>query len=220
VATLYLNRRLLPKGASDLRQLKGKRVGVSGPATITGFSLDVILSQVGLSAKEVELKSLSPAEAAAALIGGKLEAIVSTYLDRDLEALSPKVIKSIGLADVLPNYQYSFAIYGASLLDADDQAGARFLGAYLGGVREFIAGKTPRFLEEYAKANRLDLLRTQEACRTHHSKDGEIDIKSIELYMDWCVKRGYCPARVAPEDVIDRRFLAGARKWALQVGPG
>ncbi len=219
-AVLYADRRAFPGGLKDLRQLKGKRVGVTGRTNVTGFALDVILSRVGLSAADIELKSLSHPEAAAAFLGGKLDAIAATYLDRDLEGLSPNVIRSIGLADVLPNHQYAYVVYGVSMLDADPDAGARFLGAYLRGVREFVAGKTPRFLEEYAKSNRLDPQRSREACRAYQSIDGEIDVNSMQLCIDWCVRNGYCPVPAAPEALIDRRFLEGAREWARQVEAG
>jgi ABC-type nitrate/sulfonate/bicarbonate transport system substrate-binding protein len=211
VGTLYGNRNAFPDGISDLRRLKGKRIAVTSATTFTGFCLDTFLATAGLSADDVDRVALRQQESIAALVAGKLDAIVVSQFDYALEALSPVVIKGIGLAAILPNFQASYLMFGPSLLDAAPQPGISFLAEYLRATGDFMAGKMPKFLDEYARSSRLDATRLRLGCHDWFARNGEIDISSVRRSVDWMVARHFCQQGVEAGQLVDTRFLDAVR---------
>jgi ABC-type nitrate/sulfonate/bicarbonate transport system substrate-binding protein len=207
VGTLYGNRNAFPDGLSDLRRLKGKRIAVTSATTFTGFCLDTFLAVAGLNAADIDEVSLRQQESIAALVAGKLDAIVVSQFDYALEALSPVVIKGIGLAAIFPNFQASYMMFGPSLLEAAPQIGTSFLAAYLRGTDDFMAGKTPRFLDEYARNSRLDSGKLRWGCHDWFARDGKIDFSSVRRSVDWMVARKFCQNRFEAEQLVDTRFV-------------
>jgi NitT/TauT family transport system substrate-binding protein len=217
--TLFGNRNTFPTGLSDLRLLKGKRVGVTSATALSAFCLDMILAPAGLSAKDVNLVPLHQQESIAALVAGKLDAIVVSQFDNDLEVMSPVVIRGTGLAKVFPNFQTGFLTFGPSLLEGDPRTGTNFLAAYLRGVDDFVAGKTPKFLDEYARSAQLDPEKLRQGCRDWFPKDGKIDPANVGRWIDWMVARGFCPQKLDAAQLIDTRFIDAveSRKQAQAV---
>ena len=96
------------------------------------------------------------------------------------------------------------------MLAANVDRGARFLSAYLRGAREFARGKTPRFLEELARADRLDGKKAVTSCRDSFVLDGSIDLNSLRLYADWAARNKYISRPVDVSELVDDRFLKRA----------
>ena len=205
--TLYVNRETLPQATPDLVKLRGKRVTITGRGSVTEFSLDAILGTAGMSSADVQVVPLSQPDAAAALASGKVDAIVVSRFEQNLVALSPNIARWTGLPQIFPNLQYSFVWFGRRLLQADPEIGARFLSIYLRGNREYLDGKTPRYLERLIRESRLDPKRALEACRDNITRDGRVDAESIRRYVEWSVKKGYSPQPVEVSRILDTRFL-------------
>ena len=212
MGVIYGLRRTFPKGLADLRQLKGRRV-VTGPSIgFSQFALEAHLATAGLSIDDIIPVTLSSSQSVAALIGGSVDALVlNNDLDRDLGSLSSQIVHTQGLAAVYPAFQCSHIFFGDTLLKADVDIGARFLKAYLRGTREFLGGKTPNFMVDYAKTNRLDVARVTQACRGTFTVDGEVDMRSLRLFAEWAARRKYTPRLADVSQLVDLRFLRRAR---------
>jgi NitT/TauT family transport system substrate-binding protein len=212
MGVIYGLRRTFPAGLADLRQLKGKRV-VTGPSIgFSQFALEAHLASVGLSTDDVIPVTLSPSQSVAALIGGSVDALVlNNNVDRDLRSLSSEVVHTEGLAAIHPNFQVSHIFFGKTLLTDDVDIGARFLAAYLRGAREFARGKTPRFMEDYARTNQLDVKRVTQACRDTFALNGEVDMESLRLFAEWAARRKYTPRLADVSQLVDLRFLGRLR---------
>jgi ABC-type nitrate/sulfonate/bicarbonate transport system substrate-binding protein len=204
-------RRTFPRGLGDLKQLKGKRIA-TGPAVGLGqFSLDAQLGQAGLSSKDVTIVRLPFDEIAAALVGGGIDACVGAdEFERTLGALGSDVVESGGLAQVYPDFQFTYIIFGRSMLSAGVDHGARFLSAYLRGAREFAHGKTPRYLEDYARSNHLTEKQIATSCRNSFPLDGKISLDSLRLYSNWAARNDYISRPVDVAELVDDRFLRKA----------
>jgi NitT/TauT family transport system substrate-binding protein len=211
---LYGRREVFPDGLADPAQLKGKRVAFSGRANIGEFYLDSLLAEAGLSSNDVESVPLGTPELVAALVGGNVDAIVFSHVERDLDR--PDVVKGMGLAQVYPNLQFSFVFFGPSLMRGDVETGVRFLTAYLRGTRDFLAGKTPRYLTEMARLTGRDPGYAQNACRNILAPDGVVDPRSVDRCIEWAVRKGYCPRSAAVARFIDTRFLDEIRRRELK----
>jgi NitT/TauT family transport system substrate-binding protein len=210
---VYGSLKAFPSGLHDARQLKGKRVAIRSRGGFSEFCLDALLAAAGMSQRDIQVVSLQQSEAFAAVASGRVEAMVSQDVgDKDLTSVSAKIVPGLPLAEVLPNFQLGFVMFGKRLLDGDPTVGTRFLAALLRGDREFMQGKTPQFLDDYARNYGLDVKRTREACRDFLAPEGEIRLDSLQRFIAWGVGKGYCPRPVEAEQLIDRRFLEPARK--------
>ena len=209
--TLFVSRKTFPAGLTDLKKLQGKRVAIQG-VTMTHFCLDTFLQGAGISSKDLEIRTLRMPEAVAAMLAGRIDAFVSSRFERDIDRFKAITHRIRSLAEALPNYQYSFIVFGDAILNAETSLGARFLAAYLRGVREYVKGKTPKFLYDYAASNKLDPQTVEKACRDTVVMDGSIDLKSLEMFIDWSVRAGFSPQAVPAASLVDTRFIEQARK--------
>ena len=210
VSTLYGSRKLFPEGRLDMRKLAGRRIGGARPTSNQEFSLDTVLSTVGMSTADIQMMPMPEPDAFAALISGRIEAVMASYFDQDFAALSDQVVRGIGMADVAPGHQHNFIYYGPTLLDGDHNVGVAFLAAYLRAAREFVDGRTPRWFDDFARISRMDLERARAACRNGLTPDGAIDLPSIQRFVNWAVRKKYCTKPVEPAQLIDTSFLRSA----------
>jgi NitT/TauT family transport system substrate-binding protein len=211
MGAIYGLRRNFPRGLEDLTQLKGKRIAAGPTVGLSHFALDSQLARAGLAGSDVITVNLPSAQAVAALIGGSVDAIVlNAELDRNLTAMSAEIVRTQGLSRVYPDMQGSFIYFGKTLLSGSTAVGAAFLFAYLRGVREFVQGRTPRYMEEFARANGLDVNDTVTACRGTVTTDGAVDLKSLQLFVAWAVRRKHIPQSLDALELVDLRFLRKA----------
>jgi len=214
----HARRSLFAGGALDLKRLQGRRVALAGQTQISEFYLDSILATAGMNSRDVHIAVMRQPDAAAALIADRVDAIVSSHFDKDLQAMSPKVVRLGELADLLPGHQYSYIAFGPTLLDGDRETGVRFLIAYLRGAEQFRRGRTPRFLEDLARESNMDLDAVRQGCRDTVTPDGSIDLRSLERFQTWAVRKRYCPEEIEIGRLIETGFLEEAHR-RLSAGP-
>jgi ABC-type nitrate/sulfonate/bicarbonate transport system substrate-binding protein len=209
---IYGRRDRFPAGLNDPASLKGKQIAIRGRASLVEFALDTLLRHAGLRTEDVRVVSLERSESIPALLSGRIDAIVSGFsFDHTLEEF-PQLVPGPSLAQIYPNFQFSHIIFGKNLLEGPFEIGVNFLKAYFRGSQDFVNGKTPRFLEDYARSNDLDFKRLRTACRTDVVSDGHIDAQSLSRFVDWAVDKGYCEASAKVLELTDLRFLAKTPK--------
>lgn len=210
IGTIWGTRRAFPNGLRDIRLLKGKRVAVTGMTSSTALFLDLGLESVGMTSADVQLLTMRAPEAAAALAGGKIDAFVWGNFENDLEFNAANAVRGPRAADFVPNFQYTFVLFGPSLLGGDLEPGVHFLEAYLRGLEAFMSGQIPRIFDQLALATRTNPAAARSVCRDQFSRDGRIDRSSVQRYADWAVKKGFVPAPVDTAVLIETRFLEEA----------
>jgi NitT/TauT family transport system substrate-binding protein len=199
------------QGITTVAGLKGKKVANGHPAGIVEFSLDSALKGAGLKPSDVEIISLRPAEAAAAMFRGEIDAMVGPELG-NLAALKRPGITCIStLGRARPGFQFGYVSYGRQLIDAPVELGSGFLRAFFRGVKEFAAGATPRYMAEYAERSGLDLKTVQASCRLHTVPDGRVDVGSLETFAKWAYEKGYCEQEIKASSMVDDRFLRAVK---------
>lgn len=208
---LYAHKTAFRGGAIDPMRLKGRRFSVRSRG-ITEFILDTFLERHQMKPEDVQRVDLPLKEALAALAGGKIDALFDIELSRSPLAISPSIVKVWRFAEVHPFHQYSFIIYGDSLLQAGLGPGSRFLAAYLKAAGDFLDGRTPRFMREFAATHGLDVEKTVAECRDTFPRDGSIDLPSIQRSIDWNVRKGYATSPIKAQEIVDTRFLAEAQR--------
>lgn len=215
---LFGLKEVFPNGFDDLRQLAGKRFSVTRQGNIGEFAIDSMLEQVGLSTADMQISYLREADAAAALVGGHLDAMIGSQSEHDLTDFSDKVVRGPSLADILPGFQFSFALFGRKLLEGDPEIGISFLLAYLKGARDYLQGATANFVDAFAAAHNLDADSIRLACRDTFVPDGRLNIDSFDRFVAWGIRKGYCDKEAADIEPYDTRFIdEAARRFAEMV---
>jgi ABC-type nitrate/sulfonate/bicarbonate transport system substrate-binding protein len=212
---LLVRRSAYPQRLPGLRDLRGRRVAIVNKAGLSEFSLDQVLGQAGMSSADVETAVLGPPEGIAALLSGEVDAVVTPdHYGKNPATVSPDLVSIAGLTDVLPGFAYSYVTFGKRMLDGDLDTGARFLWALLRAIVEYRKGRTPQFLEEFARSNGVDPTDARQLCRDTASPTGEFRLQTLQTFIDWSQRKGYCTEAVSAEDLIDPRYLAAAHELA------
>jgi NitT/TauT family transport system substrate-binding protein len=207
LAVLYGRRELFPNGLSEIGLLRGKRVGANLRMGMSEFCVETILKSAQINKEELDLINIGRSELIVAFLSGKLDAVFLSDFTRRFETMTDHIVRGISIADVIPNYMFSFISFGARLLDGDPDIGTRFLSAYLRGVSEFVAGKTPRFHDELALSNGFDPEKARNACRNNFVVDGRIDLPCLDRFIQWAAAKEYCLDPIPAEQLVDMRFL-------------
>ncbi len=201
-------RKSFPEGFHRAAELRGKRISVTAPTSLSAFLLDVLLESAGLGASDVHLLTMPLSESAPALAAGRIDAV----LDRDMGLSSPDIIPGPSVAELLPGFQYNFILFGDALLQNDVSAGAGFLAAYLRGVGEFRAGKKPRALQQLAAGSGLAAAGPGPVCLDRLSENGQVDRMSVQRVIDWSSRKKFLVRPIDAAEVIDGRFAEEAQR--------
>jgi ABC-type amino acid transport substrate-binding protein len=216
---LYGLRSSFPRGLTDLKELKRKRIAIHARAMVIEYWLDKMLARAGLTQDDVKVVIANQPEAYAALKARGIDAIAGVFfLDRAFATLESRLVLGIRVSDVLPKSQFSHVLFGEKLLSGPVETGTRFLAAYLRGTQAFARGRTPAFLVDLCRKNGWDLVRAGELCRQAISPGGDISMPSLESFADWAISKGYCAPSVRRAEWVDKRFLETARRMAAEHG--
>jgi ABC-type nitrate/sulfonate/bicarbonate transport system substrate-binding protein len=204
------SQKAFPNGFNDLRQMKGKKaclgrmsIGSTGP-----FIWEQCLAAAGLTSRDVELLDLNDFQAAAALLAtGKVDVLLPTQEhDIGLTPLYNRIVPGPAISLFLPNFMYSYITFGKRFLDDSPDEGKRFLKAYFQGARDFLAGKSPKFLDRIEKQDGLDPGRLRAQCRDGIVLDGHIQLADLQRFIDWLSGKKLLLSPPRAEQLVDTRF--------------
>lgn len=204
---LYARRSVVNGPVGGLAWLKAKRIAISYKASFAEYALDMILEKGGLRPEDVKTVLLPRQEAAAALEGGKIDAMINNDLLSAGPLNSPAIVRVTSLGDVVPGYQYSFVLFGGNLLQGGTEVGVRFLRALHRGYREFVAGATPQFMKRMAGQGEAGQEILRRLCRGTCVVDGRLDKIAVQRTLDWMAGKGYCERKLDVQEIVDMRFL-------------
>jgi ABC-type nitrate/sulfonate/bicarbonate transport system substrate-binding protein len=208
--TIFASAKAFPNGLKDLRQLRGKRVVSNNSTGVMTFFLDELLRAAGMTRGDLKMVHLRAMDGVAALLSGKVDALVAANLDKDLSLVSTKIVRSVSFAEVSPNFQYTFVLFGKAMVQGDRRLGVNFLAAYLRGLWDFQAGKTPKALTELALAAHSDPGAAEDACRQGFAHDGLVNTADVQRLVDWAVARGFCEKAPAIDQLVDNTMVRDA----------
>lgn len=173
------------------------------PIWMDGYFLHQWLSNSGLSLRDVKTEYLpTPAARLEAIRQGSLDAVFLSEPWITIARESNVGELSLPGEMVAPDYPISTISFGPSMLSRTDDAGVRFLRAYLRAIAQYAEGKTPRNLEVLAKATNLDLELLRRMCWPIIPMDGKIDTESIVRFSVWANQQGLADRPLASADEI------------------
>jgi len=200
-------------------QLAGLKVSVD-QTNYEGYLMDKILSSVNLTIDNVTLvEDIPSSNQSDALGSGSVDVLFSAepWLTRNLQGgnaslwMAPK--------ELIPDFQYGVVLYGPNLMTKNQDAGKRFMVAYLKGVRQYNQGKTDRNIEILSKYTELDNKILKDACWPSIRSDGTINLQSVMDFQNWALGRGYIKSLVTSDQLWDSQFVNDAGKKLGTITP-
>ena len=185
---------------------------MSARATYHEFGLDRVAQHFHLPEGSIVYSVLRTEEALAAVASGQVDVITAGGRPGMRQGgIGDRFDKTNILERLMPDFQFSYVVFGPSLLDGDPDRGVRLLRAYLKATKAYAAGETPAFLERYAKEFDLDYQQVKSACRRSSVPDGKIQESDLQALLDWSFKKSYVERQTTAKEMIDRRFLPEVR---------
>lgn len=210
-------RRALGDSITSLAQLRGRRL-TANDVGVSGYYLERQLEAAGLTLDSVALVKLPYPAGLAALTGGSVDvaSLPEPWLTQARDAGHVVLPYS---KDVLPELQTAVLVFGPTLTVDDPDLGRRFVLAYLQGVRQYAAGKTPRNLDILSERLSLDRALLERVCWQNVRVDGRVDTESLLEFQRWSVAEGHLKGTLTAADLWDSSFVTHARQALASGSP-
>jgi len=216
---------VLSKTAADrgevrnIRDLRGKAIGVQGPGALSEYQWAVVLAREGLTLNDVQPKYMSFPEMTTALGTGAIVAGMSSEPNVTLAVKRGSAVKWFSWADVQPGNQAGVIFYNVDFARKRPDAARNFMVAYVRGIRAM----HDALREGGAKKEELvgimmkhTQLKDPEIYRDiewgYLNPDGAVYTKSVAEQQDFFVKAGRVEKPVPMEKVVDNSFADHAAK--------
>ena len=204
---LYGSRNAFPNGFRDLRQMKGKRIALNDRLSIVSYGFSKVLDMTGMKRDDFTLVRLEDEEAAAMLVAGRVDVCFGAATTIRLTAAADRVVPGPSFNVFLPNFAHGHVLYGKRLLDAPPAHGTKFLRAILRASRDYVSGKDPAWIQQFAREQGYDQQRLKERCRQEIDVDGSMNQQHIQEYIDWGVREKLIPTPLNAADCLEYVFL-------------
>jgi NitT/TauT family transport system substrate-binding protein len=209
---------VVPKGDLDkyhsLADLKGKTVALNSTGTGNEIMLDRGLQSVGLSTKDITVKTIGFPDMLAALtthgvdVAVEIEPFVTQGAAKDI--LEPW-LKS---EDLYAGQEGGVLIYGTTMTKQHPDVGDRFMVAYIKGIRDYYEA----FGSKHKDQDQIATLVAKNASVKDVSlysrmqwdpidPDGYVNADPVAYDLDWYASHGYVQEKPNMAQVIDNTFV-------------
>ncbi len=205
-------------GVKSLKDIKGKRIGITQKGSTFHYMLGRMLEEQGMSLSDVEIVPLNKISAVmAALESKQIDGCIlnEPNITKVQKAGYGKLVVQVG--DVIP-YQTSAIFYSPDFMGKKDAA-VRFMRAYNKACNYYyeaaVEKKDAKKLDEvvnivakYVKAPAEDI----KAGLPYIDKDGKLLVSDIETQINWYSANKMISGKLQAKDVADTSFLEAALK--------
>jgi NitT/TauT family transport system substrate-binding protein len=184
----------------------------SGSTAGTGaYLLSTYLARGGLTFKDIRIVGLETQSEIEAYANKAIDGSIASEPDLSSELGSGKAVILVGPEDLLGDLQTGIIAFNRHLLADNPELGARFLAAYLEGVRQYNQGKTERNLRILADATGAARESLETMCWPLISNDARIDFAALDGFQRWSVAQGQLDNPVTEDQFWDPTLLIKAQ---------
>jgi len=207
----------------DIKDLKGKKVGVTTIGSSGHYSIGRILENHGLTLEDIQLVPMNTTQGLAeALKGKQLDAAVlnSTNINAAIKDGYGKVLVNVG-----DEFEYqSVGIFASPKLAQDKDLTVRFLRAYLKGASYFdeavYTKKDGKLVpgenyDEVVKITASTIGAPEDLVKGSFyfmEPDGKLNVEDIQKQLDWFYDQKLVSKKLEVNDVVNTKFLDEALK--------
>lgn len=205
-------------GVTSLKDLKGKRIGITQKGSTFHYMLGRMLKTQGMSLNDVEIIPLNKISAVmAALESKQIDGCIlnEPNVTKVQKAGYGKLVVQVG--DVIP-YQTSAVFYSPKFMQNKDAA-ERFMKAYVKACRYYYTATVERKDEaklnevinitaKYVKAPPEDI----KAGLPYIDKNGQLLTSDIQTQIDWYTANNMLSGKLQASDIANTSFQEAATK--------
>jgi NitT/TauT family transport system substrate-binding protein len=179
---------------------------------IHAYLLDSYLKDAGLSVKDTKPNDLPDSVLIDAFSAKTISAMVATEPTLSFVLNSGEAVILAETQDIVSPLQTGVIAFGKNLLVDHPDVGARFLAAYLKGVKQYNEGKTDRNLQILNEATSESIENLKSGCWPAIREDGYINFLGVEGFQQWSVTNDELDNLVTEDQFWNPSFLADAQK--------
>jgi NitT/TauT family transport system substrate-binding protein len=206
-----------------LRKDLYKSAEASGPRDLGGLTFSgsiagagayvtsTYLSWGGLTLDDIRIVELDTQAEIDAYANKAIGGGLAAEPDLSVELGSGKAVVLAGAEEVVGSLQTGIIAFNKKLLVDDRELGARFLAAYLKGIKQYNQGKTERNLQILASATGETAERLKSMCWPLVNSDGMIDFSGVDGFQQWSIAHGQVDGRVSEDQFWDKSLLVAAQ---------
>lgn len=198
---------------NEVEDMVGRKVEYA-LGSVQAYYLDLLLNPAGYSLADVEQVDFdSQALTMEAFKTGAVDLVVESepWLTRIVNAGDAVIWKDY--AELLPDFQFAYIIYGPNFLEKDPETGRRFMVAYLKAVQQYNQGKTERNMELMEAFTEIEPELLDQVCWPTFREDLLINTQSVLDFQDWAIENGHLDGPVTVELFWDQSFV----EYALEA---
>ncbi len=199
---------------NDVEDLVGRKVKYD-KASVQAYFLDTLLHAADFSLADVEQVDFnSPPILLDAFSTGAVDVAAESepWITRNLNTGNSVLWKDF--KDLIPDFQFAYLIYGPTLLEKNQDAGRRFMVAYLKAVRQYNEGKTERNIQLMETFTGLDKTMLGQICWPTFRQDLLINTQSVLDFQEWAIQNGLLESAAQIEEVWNPSFAEYALSQA------
>jgi NitT/TauT family transport system substrate-binding protein len=206
---------LFDEGPLQPEQLQGAKLTMI-PGSWNNYYFEKLLAASNLTNTTASNTAMNSPTALEALNAGQVDITVQNepWVTRMSDA--GHVRFTPGIAELMPNSQSAVMLFGPKLLGENEEAGKRFMLAYLKAVRAYNEGKTDRNVEILSKYTKLPAELLQKMCWPALHPDGTMNLESVMDFQTWAVEKGLVQTAATEEQLFDTTFIEYASQ---ELGP-
>jgi len=216
---------LLNSGAvKEARDLKGLNFGLGSVGSVIDVELDRILNDGGLTRDDITIKQVAYPDQIAAFANASIDIayVFEPTRTRLLEQGLTGVWRTC--SQVYPNHESTVLVFGPSM-DSKQEAGRRFLVAYLRGMRvnkeEMLDKRDPQGVELAVKWTAIkDPALWQKMELQRGNPDGYNTRASLEYDLNWFANNGFVEKPPRLDDMLDQSYVDYAIARLGRYKPG
>lgn len=191
--------------------LKGQLLSINVTGN-SGYFLSSYLAQAGLTLEDVELTEMNTQAEIAAFADKSIAVAAATDPDLSLMLKEGTTVILARSEEIKEYAQTGVVAFGKNLLEDRPDVGARFLAAYLKGIRQYNEGKTERNLEIMSVVTETSPEELAAACWPGIASDGQIKFEGVAGFQEWALSRDLIDQLVTEEQFWAPKPLEDAYK--------
>jgi NitT/TauT family transport system substrate-binding protein len=197
--------------ASPIEALTEARISTDALG-FEGFMVDQLFMEYGVTLASTNITEFPPTTLLEAVQNDALDLMTEgePWLTRLTDSGLVSVWKTY--QEIVPDMQFGVLMYGPNFLEENQEAGIRFMKAYLKGLRQYNEGNTDRNVEILTEYTGLEADLVQRSCWPPMHGDGMIITDTIDAYQEWALSKGYIEGMIPVDDYWDPSFVEQANR--------
>jgi NitT/TauT family transport system substrate-binding protein len=224
--SLLVRSDLRVSSVNSVKDLAGRKIAITSPASADAASLDLVLRSAGLTIRDVDTVPLGFPQQIAALSNKAIDAALVGEPFATLAARAKIASRLVAVSDIFPDRESAVMVFGDAMLRRGDDLPVRFLAAYLTGARYYMEAQANGRLAGPKGEDVAEILSRRSSITDRAlivemrpfavDTDGKLNMSSIKYDYEYFRANGQAEPGVDVEAMVEPRYAAAAARSIAQ----